>query len=88
MIREPIPLEEPAPEKVPKGKGKKKVNKATTTHSRNSTPSPLRRVRREAKKNKLREEVWLQRQRNLTTGVGALEPRSSSISQEVEQYLW
>ena len=41
---------------------------------------------KEDAKNKLREEAWLQRQRNMATGVGASEPRRSSISPEVEQH--
>ena len=49
----------------------KETKKDPTAPSRNSTPSPLRRARREATKNKLREEAWLQKQRNLATGVKA-----------------
>ena len=43
---------------VPKGKGKKKLKKALTVPSRDSTPSLLQRARREIEENKLREEAW------------------------------
>ena len=61
------------------------MNKAHAVPSRDSTPSPLRRARGEAKENKLREEALLHKQRNLAAGVGASKLRSFSISQEVEQ---
>ena len=54
--------------------------------SRDSTPSPLRQAQREAIENKLREEAWLQKQKNLAIGIGAFEQISSSISLEVDQY--
>ena len=41
---------------------------------------------KEAAENKLKEEAWLQRQRNMATGVGTSKPKSLSISQEVEQH--
>ena len=61
VIREPVPEEEPTQEKVPKGKGKKRVKEALGTPSRDSTPFHLRRARREVEENKLKEEAWLQR---------------------------
>ena len=61
------------------------MNKAFAEPSRDSTPSSLRRVKREAIENRLREEAWLQKQKNLATGIGASEQRSSSISPEVDQ---
>ena len=71
-----------------KEKEKKKVKKAATILLRDSTPSPLGRARREAEEeNKLRKVTWLQRQRNLAIGVGTSKPRSSSISQVVEQHF-
>ena len=68
MIRVPIPQEQqetqadvktPDDNKDPKYKckGKKKVKKAPAEPSRDSTPSPLRRAKKEAIKNKLREEA-------------------------------
>ena len=58
-IREPTPQVQQAQEVVPEGKGKKKLKKGPIASSRDSTPSLLRRVRREAEKNKLREQAWL-----------------------------
>ena len=75
-----MPQEQPAQEEVPEGKGKKKLKKVSLEPSRDSTPSPLRRARKEVAKNKLRKEAWLQKQRNLAAGVEASEHRSSSIS--------
>ena len=51
---------------------------------KDSTPSPWKRARKEAVKNKLKEKAWLQKERNMATGVGASELRNSSISQEVD----
>ena len=86
IIREPAP-KEPTPKKVPVGKRKKKLKEAPIIPLRDSTLSPIKRSRREAKESKLREEAWLQKQRNRATGVEAFEQRSSSISQEVEQHF-
>ena len=69
-----------------KRKGKKKI-KVLVDPSRDSTPSSLRRAKKEAAMNNLKEKTWLQRQRNIATGGGASKPRSSSISQEVEQHF-
>ena len=63
------------------------MKKAPAIPSQDSTPTPFRRSRREAEETKLRKEAWFQRQRNRATRVGASEPRSSSISQEVEQHF-
>ena len=57
MIREPAP-EKPLPKKVPAGKGKKKVKETSVIPSRDSTPSLIKRTRREVEENKLREEAW------------------------------
>ena len=54
--------------------------------SKDSTSSPLRKAIREATKNKLKEEAWLQKQRNIANGIGASQQRSSSISLEVDQH--
>ena len=67
-----------------KCKGKKKPKKAPAEPSRDSTPSPLRKAKRETTETRLREETWLQKQKNLATGISALEQRSSSISLEVD----
>ena len=61
IIKESMPQEQLAQEEVPKGKSKKKLKKAPVTPFRNYTPSPLRRARREAEENKLKEEAWLQK---------------------------
>ena len=79
-IREPMPQEQPAQEQFLEGKGKKKLKQVPIEPSRDSTPFPLRRARREDTANKLKEEARLQKQRNLAIGVGASEPRSSSFS--------
>ena len=42
-----------------KRKRKKKPKKAPVEPSRDSTPSPLRRAKKEATDNKLKEEAWL-----------------------------
>ena len=91
VIKEPMPQKQPAEENVSDeedvldGKGRKKLEKAPVEPSKDSTPSPLRRAKREAIKNKLREEAWLKKQRNLATGIGGLKPRSSYVSLKVEQ---
>ena len=59
-IRE-LALEKPLPKEVPTSKGTKKVKETSTIPSRDSTPSPIKRARREAKENKLREKAWLQK---------------------------
>ena len=41
---------------------------------------------REAAENKLKEEAWLQLQKNRAAGIGDSEHRSSSISLEVDQH--
>ena len=69
-----------------KRKRKKKPKKAPVEPSRDSTPSPLRRAKKEATNNKLREEAWLQNQKNVAGSIGASEQRSSSISSEVDQH--
>ena len=46
----------------------------------------MRRAKKKAIENKLREEAWLQKQKNIATGIGASEQRSSSISLEVDQH--
>ena len=56
IIREPTP-EKPKSKEVPKRKRKKKIKRASTTTSRDSTPSPIRRARRNAEENKLRVEA-------------------------------
>ena len=56
------------------------LEKALVELSRDSTPPPLSKARKEVVENKLREEAWLQKQRNLATGIGASEQRSSSFS--------
>ena len=72
VIKEPIPQEQQEKQteaetsdedKDPESKlkGKKKVKKAPIEPSRNSTPSPLRRTKKEPVENKLREEAWLQK---------------------------
>ena len=70
-----------------KCKGKKKVRKAPAEPSRDSTPSPLRKAKKEAAEKKLREEAWLHKQKNKATSVRALVggAMSSSISLEVDQ---
>ena len=60
-IKRGIIIKEPTPKEVPEGKGKKKVKRASTAASRDSTPSSIRRTRREAKENKLKEKAWLQK---------------------------
>ena len=69
-----------------KRKGKKKLKKAPAVPSRDSTPSPLRRAKRKTVKNRLREEAWLQKQKNKVAVVGASArgTMSSSISLEVD----
>ena len=68
MIKEPLPQEQPEQqaeeetlyeEEGPeyKRKGKKKLKKALAEPSRDCTPSPMRRARKEAAKNKLIEEA-------------------------------
>ena len=47
IISEPT-LEKPSPKKVPAGKGKKKQKEASIAPSQDSTPSPIRKARREA----------------------------------------
>ena len=47
IIRESA-SEESTPKKVPVGKGEKKLKKAPVSPSRDSTPSPIRKARREA----------------------------------------
>ena len=68
-----------------KRKGKK-IKKAYVDPSRGFTPLPLRKAKKETTENMLKEEAWLQRQRNMAIGVGAFELQSSYISQEVEQH--
>ena len=58
VIREFAPQEKLAQKEFLEGKGKKKVKKAPGTPSRDSTPFPLRRIKREVEENKLREEVY------------------------------
>ena len=48
IIREPLPQEQSTQELVPKEKEKKKLKKAPTAPSRDSTSSPLRRARGKA----------------------------------------
>ena len=60
VIREPAPQQEQTQIEVPKGKGKKKLKRAPTSHSRDSTPSLIRRERNEVEENKLRKKAWLQ----------------------------
>ena len=48
IIREPVPYEESTQEKVLERKGKKNMKNAPTVPTQESTPSPLRRARREA----------------------------------------
>ena len=55
IIMEPTP-KEPTPKEVLEGKGKKKVKRASTVAFRDSTPSPIRRAKREVEEKKLREE--------------------------------
>ena len=60
-----MPQEQPteeAKEKVFDGKGKRKLKKAPTEPSKDSSPFPLRQARREVVENKLKEERWLQKQ--------------------------
>ena len=96
VIREPIPQEQQEKQTEAatsdenedleyKRKGKK-LKKAPAEPSIDSTPLPLRRNMKEGTENKLREEAWLQKQRNIATGIGASEQRSSSISLEVDQH--
>ena len=59
VIKEPAPQEEPTQKEILEGKRKKKVKIIPTTPSRESAPSNLRRARREAEENKLREEAWI-----------------------------
>ena len=91
MIREPLPqaqtkqqieaeTSDEDEDRKYKCKGKKKLKKDPTKPSRDSTPSPLKRAKKEVAENKLREEAWLQKQRNMAIGVGASEQRSSIIS--------
>ena len=70
-----------------KAKKKKKHNKAVAKNTRDSTPSPLRKAKREATKHKLREEACLRKQRNMAAGVGASTSaaRCSFISLKVDQ---
>ena len=55
--------------------------------SRDSTPSALRRTLLEAAENRMREEAWVQKQKDKAAGVGASTggTRSSSTSLEVDQ---
>lgn len=76
MIKEPRPQEEPTQKQVPEGKGKKKVKESLLLLLKIPHTLPLE----EQERNKLREEAWLQRLRNLAIGVGTSEPRSPSIS--------
>ena len=69
-----------------KCKRKKKEKKSPAEPSRDSTPSLLRRAKRETLENNLREEAWLQKQRNLATSIGASEQRSSLIAPKVDQH--
>ena len=55
-IREPA-QEKPTLKEVLEGNGKKKVKIALTVPFRESTPSPIKRKRKEAEENKLREEA-------------------------------
>ena len=87
MIRELVPQQEQTQIEILERKGKKKVKRAPAALSRDSTPSLISRARREVEENKLREEAWLQGQRNRAIGVEASKPRSSSIFQEVEQHF-
>ena len=41
---------------------------------------------REAAKNKLKEEAWLQKQRNVVADIGASQQRNFSASLEVDQH--
>ena len=84
IIGEPVPQEQPTQEVLPEGTRKKKLKKIPAAPFRDTTPFPPRRAQREAEENKLREEAQVQKQRNLGARVGALELRSSSISQELE----
>ena len=58
IIWEPA-LEEPSPKDVPEGKGKKKQKEAFVALSRDSTPSPIKRAKREVEEHRLRKETWL-----------------------------
>ena len=68
-----------------KWNGKKKLKKASAEPSRDSTPSPLRRAKRDAVENRLRKKARLHKQKNLATSIGVSDQRSSSISLEVDQ---
>ena len=95
VIREPVPQVQQEQQAKPeasdgtedpeyKRKGKRKMKKAYVEPYRDSTPSPLRRVMRETAENKLKEEAWLQKQRNIAVSVGASQQRSSSTSLEMD----
>ena len=66
FIQEPA-LAKPSPKKVLEAKGKKKLREVSIALFEESTPFPLRRARMEAKENKLKEEAWLQKQKNKAT---------------------
>ena len=70
VIREPIPQVQQEQQAISKAldgsedpeykrKGKRKLKKAPVEPSKDSTPSPLRRARREEAGNRMREEAWM-----------------------------